>query len=42
MILGAFNEAALLIAHARDKKAARREVSEVTNRMLSGLRVREP
>src|SRR5215469_2042274 len=42
MILGAFNEAALLIAHAKDKKAARREVSEVTNRMWSGLRVREP
>jgi hypothetical protein len=42
VILGAFNEAALLIAHAKDKKAARREVREVTNRMWSGLRVREP
>jgi AcrR family transcriptional regulator len=40
MILGSFNEAALLIAHAKDKKAARREVSEVTNRLWSGLRVR--
>ena len=40
MILGSFNEAALLIAHAQDKKTARREVSEITNRLWSGLRIR--
>ena len=41
MILGSFNEAALLIAHAADKKAARREVSEVTSRLWNGLRVND-
>jgi hypothetical protein len=41
MILGSFNQAALLIAHAKDQKAARREVSEVTNRLWSGLRIRQ-
>jgi AcrR family transcriptional regulator len=39
MILGSFNEAALLIAYAEDKKAARREVSEITNRLWRGLRI---
>jgi AcrR family transcriptional regulator len=38
MILGALNEAAMMIAHAGDEKAARREVSEVVDRLLNGLR----
>ena len=32
-------EAARLIAHASDKKRARREVSESANRMWNGLRI---
>lgn len=39
MIMGSMNEAARLIAHATDKKRARREVSESANRMLNGLRI---
>jgi AcrR family transcriptional regulator len=41
MILGSLNEAALLIAHAKDKKTARREVSEVITQLLSGLRIKK-
>jgi len=41
IILGSFNEAAQLIAHAKDRKAARREVSEVTSRLLNGLRIKQ-
>ena len=41
MIMGSVNEAARLIAHAPDKKAARRDVSEVTGRFLNGLRVKQ-
>ncbi len=40
IILGSMNEAALLIARAADKVAARREVREVTNRLWNGLRLR--
>jgi AcrR family transcriptional regulator len=39
MIIGSMNEAARLIAHASDKKRARREVSESANRMWNGLRI---
>ena|SRR5208282_1637548 len=39
MIMGSLNEAALLIAHAKDKETARREVSEVADRMWNGLRI---
>ncbi len=39
MILGALNEAARLIAHAKDKEQARREVSESAHRMWNGLRL---
>ena len=39
MIVGSMNEAARLIAHAADKKRARREVSESANRMWNGLRI---
>jgi AcrR family transcriptional regulator len=39
MIMGSINEAARLIAHAADKKRARREVSESANRMWNGLRI---
>jgi AcrR family transcriptional regulator len=38
IILGALNEAALLIAHAGDKVAARGEVREVVDRLFAGLR----
>ena len=41
MILGSLNEAALLIAHAKDKKIARRQVSEVITRLLNGLRIKK-
>src|SRR6266436_9833971 len=37
MIMGSMNEAARLIAHAADKKRARREVSASANRMWNGL-----
>jgi AcrR family transcriptional regulator len=39
MIIGALNEAVRLIAHAKDKEQARREVSESANRMWNGLRL---
>ena len=39
MIMGSMNEAARLIAHASDKKRARREVSESANRVWNGLRI---
>ena len=39
MLLGAMAEAGLLIAHAEDAKAARREVGESLVRLLAGLRV---
>jgi AcrR family transcriptional regulator len=42
MIMGSMNEAARLIAHASDKKRARREVSESANRMWNGLRIDTP
>src|SRR5215469_9803600 len=38
LILGALNEAAMLIAHADDEKAARRDVSDVIDKLLSGIR----
>ena len=41
MLLGSMNEAAILIAHAKDKKAARREVSETVSRLLDGLRIKD-
>jgi AcrR family transcriptional regulator len=40
MLLGAMAEAGLLIAHAENAKAARREVGESLVRLLAGLRVR--
>jgi len=39
MLLGAMAEAGLLIAHAEDPEAARREVGESLVRLLAGLRV---
>jgi AcrR family transcriptional regulator len=38
LILGALNEASMLIAHAEDEEAARRDVSEVMDRLLGGIR----
>ncbi len=38
IILGALNEAAMLIAHADDEKAARRYVSDVIDKLLGGIR----
>lgn len=38
LILGALNEAAMLIAHADDEQAARRDVSEVMDKLLGGIR----
>jgi AcrR family transcriptional regulator len=38
VILGALNEAALLIANADDEEVARREVSQVVDDLLNGLR----
>lgn len=38
VILGALNEAAMLIAHAEDEEAARRDVSDVVEKLLSGIR----
>src|SRR5215469_1519111 len=38
VILGALNEAALLIANADDEEVARREVSQVVDELLNGLR----
>lgn len=40
LILGSLNEAALLIARAKDKTLARKEVSEAVNRMWNGLRIK--
>jgi hypothetical protein len=37
VIFGALNEAALVIARAEDKEAARREVSDVVRRLFEGL-----
>lgn len=36
--MGAMNEAALLIAHADDEQAARREVTTVIERLFAGIR----
>ncbi|SRR5579885_1224402 len=38
LLLGALNEAAMLIAHAGDEQATRREVSEVVDKLLGGIR----
>jgi len=38
LILGALNEAAMLIAHADDEKAARRDVRDVVDKLLGGIR----
>ena len=38
VILGALNEAAMMIAHAQDEQAARRDVSNVVDRLLGGIR----
>ncbi|MFZ0658923.1 MAG: helix-turn-helix domain-containing protein [Candidatus Binataceae bacterium] len=38
VIMGAMNEAALLIAHADDEQAARREVTTVIERLFAGIR----
>jgi AcrR family transcriptional regulator len=38
VILGALNEAAMLIANAEDEEAARRDVTEVVDKILSGVR----
>jgi hypothetical protein len=41
MSLESFNEAALLIAHAKDQKAPAAKSAVVTNRQRSGLRIRQ-
>lgn len=41
MILGSYNEAALVIAHAQDKQTARRQVGEVAARIWNSLRIRQ-
>jgi AcrR family transcriptional regulator len=38
VIMGAMNEAALLIAHADDEQAARREVTAVIERLFNGIK----
>ncbi|MGO9062395.1 MAG: TetR/AcrR family transcriptional regulator [Candidatus Binataceae bacterium] len=38
VILGALNEAAMMIAHAEDEEAARRDVSKVVDKLLGGIR----
>jgi AcrR family transcriptional regulator len=38
LILGALNEAAMMIAHAEDEEAARRDVSSVVDKLLGGIR----
>jgi AcrR family transcriptional regulator len=38
IIMGALNEAAMLIAHADDEEAARRDVSAIVDRLLGGIR----
>jgi len=40
LILGALTEATMLIAHAQDKAAARREVSAAVLRLFEGLRAK--
>jgi len=42
LILGALTEAAMLVAHAEDKDAARRDVSAAVTRLLEGLRAKQP
>ena len=42
IILGALNEAAMLIAHAEDEDAARRDVSAIADRLLGGIRTGAP
>jgi AcrR family transcriptional regulator len=42
IILGAFNEAAILIARADDPIAARRQVRDVVERLFEGLRGKPP
>ena len=42
MLLGAMAEAGLLIAHAEDPAAARREVGDSLDRLMQGLRVSAP
>jgi AcrR family transcriptional regulator len=39
LLMGAITEAAIFIAHADDKPAARREVGENVSQLLSGLRI---
>ena len=39
LLMGAITEAAIFIAHAEDKPAARREVGENVAQLLSGLRI---
>jgi AcrR family transcriptional regulator len=39
LLIGALTEAAIFIAHADDKPAARREVGENVSQLLSGLRI---
>ncbi len=38
LILGALNEASMLIAHAEDEQTARRDVTEVVDKLLGGIR----
>ncbi len=40
LILGALTEATMLVAHAEDRTAARREVSAAVRRLFEGLRAR--
>ncbi len=39
IILGALNEAAMLIANAEDEQTARRDVSQVVDKLLGGIRI---
>jgi hypothetical protein len=39
LLMGAVTEAAIFIAHAEDKPAARREVGHNVEQLLSGLRI---
>lgn len=41
LILGALTEAVMLIAHAEDKDAARRDVSAAVTRLFEGLRAKQ-
>lgn len=38
VLMGAIHEAAMVIAHAEDERAARREISSVVDRLLGGIR----